>query len=113
MAYKARVIAAYQSASPDPLMAKTEEELKIGGRDADWPGWIHCTDNRGKSGWVPDAYLDVNGKSGRMKVDYWAGELSVDVGDELTVEKEESGWVWCVNTAGVKGWIPSKQIGKA
>jgi uncharacterized protein YgiM (DUF1202 family) len=110
MSYRARILSAYQSASPDPLMAQVGDPMTIGGRDEDWPGWIHCTDRRGKTGWVPEKYLELRDGKGVMKCDYYAGELSVEAGDPVTVEGEESGWAWCTNASGSKGWLPDKVI---
>ena len=45
-----------------------------------------------------------------MLQDYEATELTVFIGDELVIEKEESGWVWVSNVEGKKGWIPLKII---
>jgi hypothetical protein len=41
-----------------------------------------------------------------LKRVYDANELSVDLGDEIIGELVESGWVWCHNQKGERGWIP-------
>jgi hypothetical protein len=74
--------------------------------------WMWCRDRRGKSGWVPKAWIDVNtdGKTGTARYNYAATELTVAVGDELVVEREESGWLWCINHQGKSGWIPADHV---
>ena len=41
-----------------------------------------------------------------MLQDYEATELNVSTGEELKIEKEESGWVWVSNKEGKQGWVP-------
>ena len=48
--------------------------------------------------------------SGIMLQDYEATELAVSIGEELKIEKEESGWVWVTNKEGKKGWVPLENI---
>ena len=42
--------------------------------------------------------------------DYEATELSVSVGEELIMGKEESGWIWCTNQDGESGWVPAEHV---
>ena len=74
--------------------------------------WIWCTDQRGKSGWVPKDGIDFHANStiGIARYDYAATELTVAVGDELVVEREESGWLWCTDQRGKSGWIPAAHV---
>ncbi len=96
-----RVIADHQALSPDPLSLRAGETLEISEKVDYWNGnpdwmWIWCTDQRGKSGWVPKDGIDFHANStiGIARYDYAATELTVAVGDELVVEREESGWLW-------------------
>jgi uncharacterized protein YgiM (DUF1202 family) len=41
-----------------------------------------------------------------MLRDYDATELTVEPGEEVTILGRESGWGWCVNQQGQKGWVP-------
>jgi len=97
-----QVIADYQTLYPDPLSMRAAETVKISEKVDYWHGnpdwiWIWCTDSRGKSGWVPNGSIDVhaNSTTGIARYDYTATELTVAIGDELVVEQEESGWLWC------------------
>ena len=105
-----RVITAYQSPFPDPLIIKAGEKLDLSDRESDWPGWLWCTTLAGKSGWVPAAYIEPMGQIGLACRDYDATELSAEIGEELTVSDEESGWLWCTDQKGNNGWIPAGNV---
>jgi hypothetical protein len=45
-----------------------------------------------------------------MRRDYDATELSVEVGEKLTMGEEESGWAWCTNREGRRGWVPLEHL---
>ncbi len=45
-----------------------------------------------------------------MIQNYEATELNVSVGEELVIEKEESGWIWVSNQEKKKGWVPMKNV---
>jgi len=101
-----RVIKAYRSAYPDPLVIKTGEVLSVEKKESEWAGWTWCVNNHGKSGWVPEKYLEINGDSCKALHDYDATELTVAVGEEWVILHEESGWFWCENKNGRTGWVP-------
>ena len=105
-----RVISAYQSSCHDPLVVGVGEALSITERETEWSGWLWCTDLRGKSSWVPEAYVTRRGEGAIANRDYDATELSVVVGEELTVHKTESGWLWCTNARGESGWVPADHV---
>ena len=105
-----RVITAYQSPFPDPLIVTAGEKLDLSDRESDWPGWIWCSTLAGKSGWVPAAYVEQMGQLGLARRDYDATELSAEVDEELTVSHEESDWLWCTNRQGHSGWIPAENV---
>jgi len=105
---KVRVVAAHVATYTDTLRAKRGELVTCGRRDDEWPGWVWCTNAKGKSGWVPEAYLRIKGTRAALLRDYDASELSVSPDEILTVETEESGWLLCVNAIGQRGWIPAR-----
>ena len=105
-----RVIKAYQTPFPDPLIIKAGQKLDLSDRASDWPGWLWCTTLAGQSGWVPAAYIEPMGQLGLARRDYDATELSAQVGEELTVSYEESDWLWCTNQQGRRGWIPAENV---
>jgi hypothetical protein len=74
--------------------------------------WVWCTDPRGKSGYVPNTIIhrDADRQTGTTAVAYNARELTVTVGQELTIEDEESGWFWCCDQEGKRDWVPISHI---
>jgi hypothetical protein len=107
----ARVIADYQAPYPDPIVVVAGDEVSIdSSRKTDWAGWVWCMDRAGKSGWVPEVYIERDGDVGRMRCDYNAIELTVHVGELLTIHKAESGFLWATNQAGQDGWVPSAHV---
>lgn len=103
----------YHPSNSDPLTVEANEPVSISKRVFHWHNnpqwvWVWCTDQRGKSGWTPLTYLIYNedGDSGTIRHPYTAAELTISTGDELTIEYEESGWYWCTNIHGEKGWVP-------
>ena len=105
-----RVISDYQSAYPEPLVVSAGGELTISEKESSWSGWVWCTNRDGKSGWVPEIYVERRGDTGVALYDYEATELTVKVGEELTVSKDESGWMWCTNQEGQSGWVPAENV---
>jgi SH3-like domain-containing protein len=102
-----KVIKAYSSAYPNPLMLRKGAIVTISEKDCEWDGWLWCSDSNDLQGWVRKSYVDIDGDSGRMLRDYNATELSVTVGENIEVLAEESGWLQCQKSDGKTGWIPS------
>lgn len=110
MMKKCRVIEDYISPYTEPWKMVRGEILSIGEKDTEWTGWIWCTNKDGESRWVPESYLELQGNSGKAKQDYDSTELSVKIGEELIIEKEESDWYWVKNQQGKWGWVPIKHV---
>ena len=51
-----------------------------------------------------------SGKAGKMLCDYNAIELTVYVGEILTVHKAESDFYWVTDQEGVQGWVPIAHV---
>jgi hypothetical protein len=105
-----RVVSEYQSAYTDPLVIRAGEKLTASDRDSEWAGWVWCTNQMGKSRWVPEKYLARKGNDCTALCDYEATELAVRVGVILELGQEESDWVWCANQSGQSGWVPTEKI---
>ena len=109
--FQVRVIEAYQAPYPDPIQARAGDEVTIDwNKGTDIPGWVWCTNQAGKSGWAPTAYIDLQGSAGKMRCDYSAIELTIRVGEILTVHKAESSFYWVTNPAGQLGWVPMANV---
>lgn len=108
-----RVVKDYQAEFPDPIAVDAGEAFRVSARTSAWENnpvwmWVWCTDQRGKSGWVPKniIQMEADGQTGTTHAAYDASELTVTAGQELTVEQEESGWFWCRDEQGRHGWVP-------
>ncbi len=106
----ARITTAYQAAYDWSMEARAGEKLALGKRDTEFPGWIWCSHSKGLSGWVPEAYLRVEGDQGILLQDYTTKELSVQPGEFLQIRKSESGWVFASKTNGETGWVPESNL---
>ena len=100
------VTSGYQSAYPDPLRLRLDEKITVEQKECNWPGWLWCTDSNGKSGWIPEVFVAINGNEGTVVEEYDATELSVKKGDRLNVIREVAGWLICSTSDGRTGWVP-------
>lgn len=96
---KCRVAKDYQAEFSDPIAVEAGEAFAVSERTSAWENnpawiWVWCTDQRGKSGWVPKNIIKMDADShvGTTHAAYNARELTVTAGQELTIEHEESGW---------------------
>ena len=115
-----RVIADYKVSNTNPFSVTTGEVFQVSEKLDTWNNnprwiWIWCTDQHERSGWVPIIVIDLIavGTKGTAAYSYAATELTVVIGDELAAEKEESGWVWCVNKQSESGWVPLENLAGA
>jgi GrpB-like predicted nucleotidyltransferase (UPF0157 family) len=109
------VTASYEIAYKNPIRLKAGETVVVKKREtnAEWLGWVFCTDARGIDGWVSEKYLRENGNAAIVLQDYDATELAVQEGEVVKSYYEEFGWCWCRNQVGNKGWVPSKNLNEA
>ena len=108
----ATVIKSHQSDFPNPLILKKGEKLKVSPKKTNFAGWIWLTAPDGNSGWVPENFTEKTEDGCRMSVDYDATELSVTVGENLTILSEESDWAWCINSKNQNGWVLLENVRK-
>lgn len=101
-----RVIRNYKASTSDPLIVNKGDELTVGNKTSEWAGWLWCSLSSAKSGWVPENFVKRIGHNCIMLRDYDATELTAKIGAQLTVLEKESGWAWCTNHQGLKGWLP-------
>jgi hypothetical protein len=112
-----RVTTPYAAQYAEPIAARAGEALIVTDRVDHWDGrqdwvWVWCTDPRGKSGRVPAALIEGEGAHAHARRDYSAAELFVAAGAEIAVEREESGWLWCIDAGGNAGWVPSANVAR-
>ena len=108
-----KVVADYKAVYPDPLTMETGERPRVGERDEDNDAWIWCTGSSGRGGWVPVAYLRLEGDEGTALRDYSAAELTVGAGERLDVLDGEAGWIWARDERGNLGWVPLQNVERA
>src|SRR6266699_2639652 len=94
---KCRVTKDYQAEFPDPIAVEAGEAFAV---------------SEGNSGWVPKNIIQMgaDGLTGTTPAAYNARELTVIAGQELTIEQEESGWFWCHDQQGKRGWVPLSHV---
>ncbi len=103
-----QVINAHERSYDDPIRLTAGERVRITKQDM-WDNdslWLWCIADSGKEGWVPANFIERNGENGVVQYDYNAIELTVVVGENLTIFNEESGWYWVANQQGEEGWVP-------
>ena len=108
-----RVVKDYKSPYPKPIVFQKGERVKIGKEfkeDPDWQNWIWCEGKNGKKAWVPEEYLNVDGRNGMFNREYNAMELSVQVGETLTVCEIVNGFGMSEKPDGTRGWVPMRNL---
>jgi len=101
-----RVLRAYQALYPDPLTVAPGDALRLGVCDQEYPGWVLATASNGKSGWIPEEFVDAVGDFGKARRDFTSRELTVAAGEEVTLVERVSGWGWVRAGQGRAGWVP-------
>jgi hypothetical protein len=101
-----RALKPWQVHYSDPIRGAAGDRLALGRRDDEFPGWVWATTADGREGWVPEAWLRVEGESGVLLRDYTAAELPLEPGDVVSGELVESGWLWATDATGQEGWVP-------
>ena len=110
---KYRVIQDYQSPYPDPIVFRRGEKVTVGREfkdDPDWLNWRKCEGKDKNAAWVPVQYLTIEGKSGILKQDYNARELTIHKGETVTVNEVINGFGMAEKVDGNKGWIPMRNL---
>lgn len=107
---RAYIIKDHQATYPDPLAVQAGDELVVGQQDTDWPAFVWCTNQAGKSGWIPEKHLDRQGQRAIARRDYSTAELTVKTGEQVNITSEDSGWYWVTNQAGHSGWVPVENV---
>lgn len=108
-----RVIVDYQSPYPDPIIFHQGETVQVGKEftnDPDWKDWIWCEGEHDNKAWVPKQYLKTEAGSGVFLTDYNARELSVTVGEVITVYEIVNGFGMAEKQNGERGWVPLKNM---
>ena len=107
----ARVLKDYVAQYPDPIAMVPGDVVQVGKFDPEYPGWVWTTSKRtGKSGWVPEESLAIEGTQGRASRAFTAQELTVSAGEAVTIVEELLGWAWVEAGPSRKGWVPLSHL---
>ena len=96
----------YRAKYNNPIVIQSGDEVALGEWDTDYVGWIWCTQADGRSGWVHESCLSIEGSVGQALRDYTARELTAVTGEVVELGEEHSGWVWATNSRCESGWLP-------
>ncbi|MCE2915939.1 MAG: SH3 domain-containing protein [Rubrivivax sp.] len=99
----------YQRPYDNPISLKAGEQVLIDPvktQETDILGWAWCTGPDGRQGWVPTAWLEHDDGAVQVTRDFSALELTLQVGDRVTLHHSESGFVWVTHENGATGWVP-------
>lgn len=101
----------YRQPFPHPIRVRAGERVSADfGKVTDLPGWVWCTDDRGRSGWTPQEWLDKQGTRWRIIRDFDAIELTVEVRMSVTVHLEVAGFYRLTVEDGCTGWVPTDHV---
>ena len=107
---KYRITEPHTSGPGDALVVSKGETLRFERMATEWVGWLWCITDGGRTGWVPEAWVEIEGDTCVMLREYDATELAVAIGDEVTGDLIESGWVHVRNDQGRTGWVPERVL---
>ncbi len=108
---RVRVTEPYVTSDPNPVRFRAGDTIGVGHHDQVWTAYVWATDQAGRSGWVPDEYLEMTGANQAVALrDYDATELSVGRKEILDVLDEVGGWYLCRTQSGISGWVPSSSV---
>lgn len=105
----ASVTVPYERPYEDPISLKAGERVLIDPektKETDIPGWSWCTGPDGRQGWVPNGWLTHQDGAAHIVRDFSALELTLRVGDLVTLHQSESGFVFVTHEDGSVGWVP-------
>lgn len=109
---RVRVIESHVTSDPNPVRFRAGDTVGVGRHDQVWKQYVWGTDAAGRSGWVPEEYLEISpdGQQSTALRDYDSTELSVGRKETLDVLDEVGGWYLCRTQSGMSGWVPSTSV---
>lgn len=116
---KFRVVEAFPSGFFDgltfpPLVINPGDRLAVTDEQGSgtWPAFVLVVRDGKDCGWVPRGYLKRQGNEAVALRRYDTTTLNPSRNDVLTVIEadEESGWLWCRDKTGQKGWFAINRL---
>ncbi len=91
---RARLLCQHRAAYANPVRFQAGQQVSVGVRDEEWPAFAWVTDDSGRAGWAPLAWLRPLG-DGRAEAlrDYDARELDAQAGEDVLLHHEHGGLV--------------------
>ena len=97
-----------------PLTLTAGQTVRLGRRDADWPGWVWATSEDGRGSYVPEEVVDATESENAVVLQaFQAQDLSVKKHDLVSSLREVKGWHWCRNAGGQEGWLPAYLLARS
>jgi len=104
----------FDGLSQPPLVIHPGDSLAVSDEQGSgtWPAFVLVTKGGTESGWVPSRYLKRRGREAVALQDYDTTTLNPSPNDILTVIEAdtESGWLWCRDRNGRKGWFAINRL---
>lgn len=92
---RAVVTRAYRRPYRDPIRVRAGETVVPDfARTTHLPGWVWCTDPRGRGGWTPRAWLERENAHWRITRAFDAVELTVEPGQRIALHFAHAGFHW-------------------
>ncbi|HWU70163.1 MAG TPA: SH3 domain-containing protein [Pseudoxanthomonas sp.] len=107
---RARVVVAHHAPEHAPIRVAKGDTVTLGERDIDWPDFVWTTLAQGIGGWIPSTLFDRESGEAVAQDDYDTRELDTEVGEILTLHREQAAWWWAENARGEQGWVPARAI---
>lgn len=104
----------YEVIDRAPLILELGDQVRVGKKDIDWPGWVWVTAINGRGSYVPEEILaEGEDATARVEQPFHARDLSVVKGEPVLSVREVKGWHWCRNDDGEEGWLPAYLLREA
>jgi hypothetical protein len=103
------VWAPYERPYPDPISLTAGDCVLIDSektKKTDILGWSWCTGPDRRQGWVPNGWITHEAGAAQIVRDFNALEITITVGDRVTLHYGESGFVFVTHQDGSSGWVP-------
>lgn len=104
-------IIGHASEYPEPISFSPGDQLTVGRKESEYPGWLWVGIASGKEGWAPESYMRrLSASEAVASREYTARELDTEAGERLVVHAELNEWLWVENESGRCGWVPKKTV---
>lgn len=101
----------WKTTYPEPIELAAGDTVVVGRRDGEWPEFVWCDADTGRSGWVPADFLDTpDGVEAAATRAYSGRELTAAAGEPVDVLESAAGWSWCRTRDGSTGWLPDRVL---